>query len=59
MSFSRKERVLKTRAFQLWDEKYQGDSKMVRLTQATETSLAHLYRVHKGNREISQSSLSV
>jgi len=43
--------VLKTRVFRLWDEKYQGDS-MSRLAQATGISLAHLYRVRKGDRKI-------
>ncbi len=52
MAFSRKQRVLKTRVFRLWDEKYQGDGKMVRLAQATGISLAHLYRVRRGDRKI-------
>jgi len=45
--------VLKTRVFHLWDEKCQGDSKMIRLAQATGISLSHLYRVRSGNRKIS------
>jgi len=53
MAFSKKERVLKTRVFRLWDDKYQGDSKMIRLAQATGISLAHLYRVRRGDRKIS------
>ena len=54
MTFSRGERVLvlKTRAFQLWDEKYQGDNIMSRLAQATGISQAHLYRVRRGDRKI-------
>jgi len=54
MAFSRGERglVLKTRVFQLWDEKYQGDNSMPRLAQATGISLAHLYRVRRGDRKI-------
>jgi len=54
MTFSRGERVLvlKTRVFQLWDEKYQGDNSMPRLAQATGISRAHLYRVRRGDRKI-------
>jgi len=44
--------VLKTRVFHLWDEKCQGDSKMIRLAQATGISLSHLYRVCGGKRKI-------
>ena len=51
MTFSRV-LVLKTRVFQLWDEKYQGNSSMSRLAQATGISLAHLYRVRRGDRKI-------
>ena len=45
--------MLNTRVFRLWDERYQGDSKMLRLAQATGISLAHLYRVRRGDRKIS------
>lgn len=45
--------MLKTRVFQLWDEKYQGDGKMIQLALATGASLSQLYRVRSGNRKIS------
>ena len=45
--------MLKTRVFRLWDEKYGGDGKMIRLARATGISLAHLYRVRRGDRKIS------
>ena len=51
-AYLKKERVLKTRVFQLWGENYKGDSKMVRLAQAMGISLAHLYRVRRGDRKI-------
>lgn len=46
--------MLKTRVFQLWDEKYQGDGEMIRLAKATGISQAHLYRVREGKRGINQ-----
>ena len=47
--------MLKTRVFQLWDEKYGGNGKMVQLARAAGISLAHLYRVRRGDRKISAS----
>ena len=47
--------ILRTRAFELWDEKYQGARKMTRLAQVMGISLAHVYRVRIGERKINGS----
>jgi hypothetical protein len=46
--------MLRTRIFQLWDEKYHGDSKMLRLAQAMGVSLSQVYRVRQGKRRTNE-----
>ncbi len=54
MVFSRKERQLRTRVFRLWDEKYQGNSKISELARAMGISQGQVYRVRKGKRGINE-----